>query len=115
MATLRYSRLALALAPLGLLAAPPQATPALPTQAASELLASARLWEIKGRDDLARLALEKLLRSLPGDRGATARLAVISARSGRLDEARATLQRLSLNGPVGPAIRNLDNHLRLLG
>ena len=83
--------------------------------AADELLASARLWDLKGRNDLARLALQKLLRAEPGNRVARARLAQLDAQEGKLGSAEAAYRLLLSDGPVGPNIRNLEASLRIYG
>lgn len=74
-----------------LLAAGAHAAPA-----ADELLRQADFWAGRGRDDLARTALDKLLRQAPGHAAARARLAELQPHSGRaadgLDGARALLR-----------------------
>jgi hypothetical protein len=84
-------------------------------ESVTQLLDSARLWEIKQRDDLARLALEKLLRAAPDNREAIARLAALDARAGQAGPAMAALARLQAANPNDAAVRELQTQLRLLG
>ena len=58
------------------------------------LFGSARLWRERGRDDLSRAALQKLLSIAPGDRAASGLLAAIEIEANRLDEAAALLASL---------------------
>ena len=77
------------------------------------LLDSARQWEVEQRPDLARLALEKLLRSEPGHPEASRRLVLLEIRSGRFDAARKVAVDLQQKHPQHPAVAELSVALRL--
>lgn len=80
---------------------------------ALELLQSAREWEAQQRPHLARLALEKLLRSQPGHAEASRRLFSLEIRSGRIDDAKRVLEQLRSHRPNDPAVAELEAGLRL--
>lgn len=77
------------------------------------LLDSAHQWESEQRPDLARLALEKLLRSQPGHPEASRRLGLLEIRSGRFAEARKAMADLERRHPQHPATVELSTALRL--
>ena len=77
------------------------------------LLESARLWEARGRSDLARVALEKLLAAEPGHPQASILLGDLEARSGEIEKAEAVLAELRARHPGDPAATELANALRL--
>lgn len=102
-------QIALLLLPIYVAAAPPH------DEAADALRASARLWDIKGRDDMVRQVVEKLLRAQPDNIAGLARLAVLDARAGKVEKARVMLDKLSARDPQSPAVLNLRDTLRILG
>lgn len=83
------------------------------TDPVAVLLDSARQWEMEQRPDLARLALEKLLRSQPGHPEASRRLVLLEIRSGRFDDARKVMAELEQKRPSHPAVAELSAALRL--
>lgn len=81
--------------------------------AAQRLLDSAQLWETQHRPDLARLALEKLLRAHPGHPQASLRLGELEVRSGRIEDAERVLGELQARHPDHPAALELAAILRV--
>lgn len=77
------------------------------------LIDSARLWESRDRPDLARLALEKVLRAQPGHPEASLQLADLELRSGEIEAARRRLSDLEARHPEHPAVRQLRAAIRL--
>ncbi len=75
------------------------------------LFGSARLWRERGRDDLSRAALQKLLSIAPGDRAASGLLAAIEIEANRLDEAAALLASLERAYPDATETRELGELL----
>lgn len=111
--------------PLALLAlcAAPSATsadPAVPaveqaafSEAERELLRSARTWDARGRGDLARQALEKLLLARPGDTRLMLDIGLIELRSNRMSDARTMLARLEQEAPDSIHTRELRTAYRI--
>ncbi len=95
--------------------AQPPAAPAAPTVNAelARLLSSARMWQAKNRDDLARAALDKILTIEPQQPDALLLLAQIELRSNRPAEAQRMLQRLRQHHPKHPATRELEDTYRI--
>lgn len=87
------------------------------TQAAESptqlLLDSARMWESRNRPDLARLALEKLLRAQPGHPQASMMLGDLELRSGRLQAAERVLGDMRQAHPNHPYTLELAASLRV--
>lgn len=79
------------------------------------LLAQARLWQERDRDDLAREVLAKLLRVFPDDPDGVAQLAYIERRAGQPQAARQGLERLRALSPEHPDIARLETLFRLDG
>jgi predicted Zn-dependent protease len=77
------------------------------------LIDSARLWESRDRPDLARLALEKVLRAQPGHPEANLQLADLELRSGEIEAARQRLKALEAQDPDHPAVGQLRAAIRL--
>ena len=88
------------------------AAAALPS-AQQALADSARLWEARGRDDLAHEALEKLLRARPGDPDVYVRIGLLELRSGRIADAAARLKQLKQDDPQSLATQELADAYRL--
>lgn len=103
------------LIPLALLLAlsTPVQAQTVPPEAANVLLRSAWLWQTKGRQDLARLALEKLQNVTPNHPQGLLELGLLDLRSGRADSAAFLLQRLRETNPRHPATQRLAEALRL--
>lgn len=96
----------------------PAPLPNLPDQTPliAELAGRVRMWEARGRDDLALETLNKLLRIAPSDDPETlALLAPLQIRMGHIDEARQTLERLRSAHPDHPAVARIATQLRMLG
>jgi cellulose synthase operon protein C len=83
------------------------------TEPPEVLIDSARLWESRDRPDLARLALEKVLRAQPGHPEASLQLADLELRSGEIEAARQRLNLLEARHPEHPAVRQLRAAIRL--
>ncbi|EGI78081.1 cellulose synthase subunit BcsC-related outer membrane protein [Hylemonella gracilis] len=79
------------------------------------LLAQARLWQERDRDDRAREVLAKLLRVFPDDPDGVAQLAYIERRAGQPQAARQGLERLRALSPEHPDIARLETLFRLDG
>ncbi|WP_267956918.1 cellulose synthase subunit BcsC-related outer membrane protein [Paraburkholderia sp. HP33-1] len=102
-------------AAVGVLAAS-AASPALaPPQnpAAQRLLATARMWSTKHRDDLALQAIDKALLAASGDPSLLAEQVRIELRLGRAQAAQATLARLRAKAPGTVATQQLDDEFRV--
>lgn len=110
----RLALLALALAlALALTASAMAQENAAPDNIAPELLRSARIWEVKGRAEFARAALEKLLQARPDDAQALLQLGLLEVRSDRYERARELLARLVAAHPGDRRVRELEDALRL--
>ncbi|HEX8962188.1 MAG TPA: cellulose synthase subunit BcsC-related outer membrane protein [Rhodocyclaceae bacterium] len=101
--------IACALPLLAAAAAAPAADPA------AVLLDRARLWEERGKHDLARETLQKLFRMAPDHPGGLAELGVIEAHAGRQAPARAALEKLRRIDPAHPGIARVEAALRAAG
>jgi tetratricopeptide (TPR) repeat protein len=75
------------------------------------LFDSAQLWRQRGRDDLSRAALLKLLSSAPGDRSALCLLMAIEIEANHLDEAARLLVNLERTHPDAEEIHALGELL----
>lgn len=92
----------------------PAAAQTVPADTAGEaLLRSARLWEIKGRPDLQRLALEKYLLAHPGDAQAARALGQLEIRSARFEAVDQLIARLRADDPDSAAARDLEQARRI--
>lgn len=85
----------------------------VPPEAAEVLLRSAWLWQTKERQDLARLALEKLQNVTPNHPQGLMELGLLDLNSGRADNAAILLQRLRETNPNHPATKRLAEALRM--
>lgn len=112
----------LCLAALGASAALPAATEIAPPSAVAvpavsdlerQLWRSARTWEARGRGDLARTALEKLLRARPDDRRVQLEIGLVELRSNRMDAARQQLEHMERTAPQAPETRELRTAYRV--
>lgn len=83
--------------------------------AAGELMARAKYWEGRGRDDLARDALKRILLISADDPDALAEMGILDARSGNLAEARTMLDHLKSVAPKHAAILHIEDLLRING
>ena len=81
--------------------------------AVAALLDRARLWENRGRPELAREMIDKLFRIAPENPDGLAELALIEAKAGKVDGARAILGRLRRAQPAHPGIARIDSLLRI--
>ncbi|MDB5969534.1 MAG: tetratricopeptide repeat protein [Hydrocarboniphaga sp.] len=106
---MRRARIALLLALL-LAAGMAQAQPSAATE--PELLRSARIWQVKGRADLARSALEKMLRARPDDAEGLLQLGLLEIVSARYPRAEALLASLRQQHPGAFQTEELDQALR---
>ncbi|MBY4896297.1 cellulose synthase subunit BcsC-related outer membrane protein [Cupriavidus sp. AU9028] len=84
-----------------------------PSPQMSQLLSSARMWEAKNRQDMARTQLDKILTLQPDQPDALLLLAQIELRSNRPAEAEKLLQRLRRAHPGHAATRELEDAYRL--
>ncbi|MGB1561066.1 MAG: cellulose synthase subunit BcsC-related outer membrane protein [Sinimarinibacterium flocculans] len=80
-----------------------------------DLWRSAWTWEARGRGDLARAALEKLLRARPRDVELMLDIALIELRANRVDAAREMRERMQRVAPGHRALDELDTAIRVLG
>ncbi|MGU7775409.1 cellulose synthase subunit BcsC-related outer membrane protein [Burkholderia sp. MR1-5-21] len=80
---------------------------------AQRLLATARMWGIKHRDDLARDALRKGLLIAPGDSALLAEQVRVLLRLGDAKGAQAALVRLKAQAPGAPDTRRVDDEYRV--
>jgi cellulose synthase operon protein C len=85
------------------------------TEAEREIWRSAWTWEARGRGDLARAALDKLLRTRPRDVSLMLEIALIELRANRVDAAQAMRGRIAAIAPDNPALAELDTAIRVLG
>lgn len=83
------------------------------SEAERELLRSARTWDARGRGDLARQALEKLLLARPGDTRLMLDIGLIELRSNRMSDARSMLARLEQQAPDSIHTRELRTAYRI--
>ncbi|ADG15151.1 cellulose synthase operon C domain protein [Paraburkholderia atlantica] len=81
--------------------------------AAQRLLATARMWSTKHRDDLALQAVNKALLAAPGDPTLLAEQVRIELRLGKAQAAQATLARLRAEAPGSAVIHLLDDEFRV--
>ena len=86
--------------------------PALSAEMA-QLLAAARMWEAKGRADLAREVLEKALLLDPRQPDALQLLGLIEIRSNRPAQAELILRQMRQGNPDNPATRGLEDSYRI--
>jgi tetratricopeptide (TPR) repeat protein len=93
-------------------ASPPVATL---DPATREIWRSAWVWEARGRGDLARAALEKLLRTRPRDVELMLEIALIELRANRVEAAQSMRARIAAIDPQHPALGELDTAIRVLG
>ncbi len=77
------------------------------------LMRSVRAWEAQQRPDLARVALEKLLLSEPGNTAAALRLGMLELRSGRMERVRELLAQMQAFKPNDPATLELADSYRI--
>ena len=89
------------------------AVPAAGDEAAAALLDRARLWESRGRLELAHEVLNKLFRIAPEHPGGLAALALLEIKAGKPDKARALVERLHRIQPSHPAIARIAALLRI--
>jgi predicted Zn-dependent protease len=87
-----------------------QAQPAAASE--PELLRSARIWQIKGRADLARSALEKMLRAHPDDAEGLLQLGLLEIASARYPRAGELLAKLRQQHPDAFQTEELQQALR---
>ncbi len=88
---------------------------AKPVDVVAQLIASARFWSQKQRDDLAIEQLQKALRLAPGDPDALGALGLIDVRMNRLVEAARLMSRLNTLSPNSDAARELYYAYRMAG
>lgn len=81
----------------------------------AELLERARLWEAKGRDDIAKQSLQKIFLIAPDNPKALALMGMLDARTGNADEAKRMLEHLQRVAPNHPDILRIQDLLRLYG
>lgn len=93
-----------------LMAAAAQAQSASPAE--PELLRSARIWQAKGRADLARSALEKRLLAYPGDAEGLMQLGLLEIASARYPRAEDLLATLRRQHPGALQTEELEQALR---
>lgn len=77
-----------------------------------ELLRSARIWQVKGRADLARSALEKMLHAHPDDADALLQLGLLEIAAARYPQAEALLAGLRQKQPDAFQTEELEQALR---
>lgn len=88
-------------------------TPALADGALDRLIENARAWEARGREDKAREAWEKVLRSAPENADALQVLGLHAARAGDGATARRHLERLRQTHPGHPGIAQIEQALQV--
>jgi tetratricopeptide (TPR) repeat protein len=109
-----HTRLFVALALLPILVSPPAVgAPAASEAAVAALLDRAKLWESRGRPELAREMIAKLFRIAPENPDGLAALGQLDASTGRTDSARIVLDRLRLAQPSHPGIARVEGLLRI--
>lgn len=84
-----------------------------PDPALSALLAQARLWQSRNREDLVAEALNKLLAIAPEHPEALAQLGFMHMRAGKKEKARQVLERLRRAHPDHPDVVSLATLIRL--
>ncbi|TCW87043.1 cellulose biosynthesis protein [Burkholderia sp. SRS-46] len=100
-------------------AAAPAASAPIPAPAAGDatdaqrLLATARMWGVKHRDDLARDAIRKGLLIAPGDPALLAEQVRVLLRLGDAKGAQAALVRLKVQAPGATVTRRVDDEYRV--
>ena len=104
--------LALAL-PLIVVSPSAVAAPAAGDAAVAALLDRIRLWESRGRPELARAMIDKLFRIVPENPDGLAALAQLEAGAGKADSARIVLERLRRVQPTHPGIARIEGLLRI--
>lgn len=77
------------------------------------LLRSARIWRIKGRSELSRAALEKLLTASPDHPEGLLQLGLLELQTKRFDEAKAVRERLRRIHPTHPNSREMNDAYRI--
>src|SRR5471032_825926 len=87
-----------------LVVAAPVAHAVVDVGAVDALLKRASFWEERGNDELAMIALDKVMRLAPDHQDAMGRLAVIQLRTLRRTKAAVTISRLQALNPRHPAI-----------
>ncbi|TCT07474.1 cellulose synthase subunit BcsC-related outer membrane protein [Paralcaligenes ureilyticus] len=102
-----------AMTPLNGVAPPVQAVG--PASVVAQLIASARFWSQKQRDDLAIGQIQKALRIAPDNPDALGTLGLIEVRMSRLVEAARLVSRLNTLSPDSDAARELDYAYRMAG
>ncbi|SFF53115.1 Cellulose synthase operon protein C C-terminus (BCSC_C) [Fontimonas thermophila] len=80
-----------------------------------EVWRSAWTWEARGRGDLARAALDKLLRTRPQDVNLMLEMALIELRANRIEAAQDLRARIASLAPGSAALAELDTAIRVLG
>jgi predicted Zn-dependent protease len=88
-------------------ATPPQ------TATVQRLVATARMWSTKHRDDLALQSIQKALLIAPDDPALLARQVRIQLRLGEAQAAQATLARLRARAPGTPATQQIEDEFRV--
>lgn len=91
------------------------AAQAAPPEGVDDLLRSSRLWELKYRPDLARVALDKVLAAEHEEPRALLRLGLLELDSARGAEAAKVLLRLRAAHPEHPAVTQLADAIRIAG
>src|SRR5690606_12604965 len=79
------------------------------------LLEQSKLWQSRGRDDLAAEALDKLLVSFPNHPEGLGEMALLHLRAGRIEDVRRVLEQLRKNHPRHANIARIEALLRLEG
>lgn len=109
----KWSFTSIAALALASIVALPSAAAPLPAEGVAVLLERARLWESRGRPELARELIAKSFRIAPDNPDGLAALAQLEAKAGRPDRARAALERLRRMQPSHPAIARIEGLLRI--
>ncbi|MEO6985297.1 MAG: hypothetical protein ABI155_08140, partial [Paralcaligenes sp.] len=86
-----------------------------PVDVVAQLVASARFWSRKQRDDLAIAQIQKALRLAPDDPQALGALGLIEIHMNRMVEAARLMSRLNVLSPNSDAARELDYAYRIAG
>lgn len=89
------------------------AAPAVSNPTVATLLDRARLWESRGRPELAREMLDKLFRIAPENPDGLVVLALLEVKAGNFDSARKLLDRLRRAHPTHPGIARIEGLLRI--
>lgn len=93
----------------------PAAAAAKPVNVVAQLIASARFWSQRQRDDLAMGQIQKALRIAPDDPDVLGTLGLIEVRMNNLVEAARLVSRLNALSPNSDAARELDYAYRMAG